>query len=93
MSDAELSADEKKLQKLGQHVRQGWSKLHPLKPKEMDAVREAMQRQFKMDQQQALEQPKLTPEKSATKTQTQKQAKEIEQRQQKSQGKDYGHEH
>ena len=84
MSNPELSSAEKKLQKLGQKVRQGWAKLHPLKDQEMNAVREAMQRQ-------AHDQGQSGKRKFAAKAKTQAASKAAGKGQ--SQSKDYGHEH
>ena len=91
MSNPELSSAEKKLQKLGQKVRQGWAKLHPLKDQEMNAVREAMQRQFEQQQGQTHEQAIPAKSTEVEKAKTQERSKNVEKR--KSQSKDYGHEH
>ena len=37
---------EEKLRTLGQHVRQGWAKLHPVTDKEMRAVDAALEKQW-----------------------------------------------
>ena len=93
MSNAQQSSDEAKLKKLGQQVRKGWAKLHPLKPQEMSAVREALLRQ--REQAKAKEQQKLasSPTKTPSVEKAQSQKSKTQEQQRKAQSKDYGHEH
>ena len=93
MSDADLSPDELKLQKLGQQVRLGWAKLHPLKPQEMDAVREALQKQREQAKAETQQQASSPPSKIASAEKSQTQKSKTQEQQRKSPSKDYGHEH
>ena len=48
MSD-ENSQAESDLQQLGKRVRSGWAKLHPVMPRHLEVVREAVRKQWEME--------------------------------------------